>query len=270
MIAACCLLAWLAAPASAAKDVAVDVELILAVDVSHSMTERELAIQRQGYARALASPEVAGAIASGILGRIALTYVEWGSVGWRNVIVGWTRIEGPADLERFAARLGGSMKVPRLRTSISSLIDDAVDRFEGNGFAGMRRIVDISGDGPNNQGRMVAMARDDAVSQGITINGLPLLTREGVDTLFHLPDLDLYYRHCVTGGSLSFVLPVRSWDEFATAVRRKLVLEIALAPAATPRPANFTGALKDGYDCLIGEKIWLEFIQKYRIDGTGR
>ncbi len=266
-LAFACLFA--APSARAAGKIPVDVELILAVDVSHSMTARELAIQRRGYAQALASPEVARAVERGVLGRIALTYIEWGSVGWRHVVLDWTLVEGAADLARVAARLGRPSKVQRLRTSISSLLDDTSLRFDGNGFAGTRRIIDVSGDGPNNQGRFVALARDDAVARGITINGLPLLTREGVDTHFHLADLDDYYRHCVTGGPASFVLPVHAWHEFAEAVRRKLVLEIAHPPSLRLwRAADARGARPGGYDCLIGEKLWLEYLQKRRVNGT--
>ena len=150
------------------------------------------------------------------------------------------------------------------RTSISGALDFAATRFAGNGYDGLRRVIDVSGDGPNNQGRPVTQARDDAVAQGIVINGLPLMTREGLGAQWHLDDLDVYYRECVIGGPTAFMLPVLAWEHFQQAVRNKLVLE--LAGAWPERAAHGEGlpeagpallpAAASGYDCLIGEKIW--------------
>ncbi|MEM6422608.1 MAG: DUF1194 domain-containing protein, partial [Pseudomonadota bacterium] len=129
--------------------------------------------------------------------------------------------------------------------------DHATPRFADNGFTAERLVIDISGDGPNNGGRPVLAARADAAARGITINGLPLMTREGMGDQFHLDDLDEYYRQCVITGPTSFVIPVLRWEDFPQAVRRKLVLELAdRRPAATPLRRV------EGYDCLIGEKIW--------------
>ncbi len=245
--------------ASAEVEVEVDAELVLAVDVSRSMTPRELEIQRRGYAAALASDEVVSAITGGLLGRVAIMYVEWAGNFSHRVIVDWTLIAGAEEAAAFATRLTARFDSSLRRTSISGALDYAAGQFDDNGFISNRRIIDISGDGPNNQGRPVLDARHDTLARGIVINGLPLMTREGMGSQFHLEDLDEYYRNCVIGGPGSFVLPVLDWDQFPTAVRHKLVLELARSPApARPpaTPASFTGAAPSGYDCLIGEKIW--------------
>lgn len=252
------------APAATAIPVAddqtaieVDVELFLAVDVSRSMAPAELEIQRRGYAEALASREVVTAIEMGALGRIALTYVEWAGAGAQRVVVDWTLVETRADAEAFASRITAHFEDALRRTSISSALDYAVESFERNGFHAARRVIDISGDGPNNAGRPVEAARDDALARGVVINGLPLMTKEGLGSQWTLDDLDLYYEACVTGGPSSFVLPVRDWAKFPTAVRLKLVQELAAAPpAAAIRPAGFHVVPRPSYDCLVGEKIW--------------
>ena len=238
-----------------------DVELVLAVDVSRSMTLNELEIQRRGYAEALASEEVISAIRKGLLGRIALSYVEWAGNHSQRVVVDWTLVENRADAEAFAAKISAHFESGMRRTSISGAIDYAAWSFDGNGYQGLRQVIDVSGDGPNNQGRPVTDARDAALARGVVINGLPLMTREGMGAQWHLDDLDLYYRACVIGGPASFVVPVREWSEFPTAVRLKLVQELAAAPPPTPMTprvirAEFHVPQRPEYDCLIGEKIW--------------
>ncbi len=240
--------------ASAQSDLEVDVELVIAVDVSRSMTPRELEIQRRGYAEALVSDQVVSAIERGMLGRVALAYMEWASD--QRVLVDWTLVRDRAGAEAFAAQLTAEFDSAFRRTSISGALDFAATLFDGNGFTGLRRVIDISGDGPNNQGRRVDAARDDTLSRGIVINGLPLMTREGLGMQWHLEDLDEYYRHCVIGGPGAFVIPVLEWRHFPTAVRRKLVLELAQrAPGAAGR-ATRVDTTESGYDCLAGEKIW--------------
>jgi hypothetical protein len=252
----------LLAATSVRADEEVDVQLVLAVDVSRSMTDRELQIQRRGYSEALRSEAVARAVQSGLLGRIALTYVEWGGQYWQRTVVDWQIIENGQDLAAFADRITATFDGSFRRTSISSAIDDAVLRIETNGISSRRRVIDVSGDGPNNDGYPVTGARDRALTKGIIINGLPLMTREGMGLRFQLDDLDEYYRHCVIGGPGSFVLPVIEWEEFPEAVRRKLVLELADTNEARVYEAAFTGATAQGYDCLIGEKIWQRFIDQ--------
>ena len=240
----------------AAGEIEVDVELVLAVDVSRSMTPRELEIQRRGYAEAIASIEVHDAIASGPNQRIALTYVEWAGSGSQRTIVPWTLVGSTGEARAFAAGLTAEFQQTMRRTSLSGAIDHAAGLFEDNGFAGLRQIIDVSGDGPNNDGRPVTEARDEALARGIVINGLPLMTREGMGAQWHLEELDRYYIECVIGGPSAFVVPVTDWSEFAGAVRRKLVLEL-VGPAVPPVVrAQYLPAPERPYDCLVGEKIW--------------
>lgn len=250
MIAACTAL--FSVPA-ASDTMEVDLELVLLVDVSRSMTQRELEIQRRGYAAALRSDEVFAAIQSGLLQKVALTYVEWS--GSQEVIVDWTVLTTRADLDDFAQVLTTRFDPSLRRTSISEALIFGAAMIDSNEFEGLRKVIDISGDGPNNQGRPVLKARDAVLSQAIVINGLPLMTREGMGSQWHLEDLDVYYENCVTGGPGSFVIPVHRWQDFAEAVRRKLVLEIAsMPPLERIVPAQYSSATD--YDCLIGEKIW--------------
>lgn len=235
----------------AADPVEVDVELALMVDVSRSMGPQELELQRRGYAAAIASDEVVGAVLNGFTGRIAVTYVEWAGYGLQRVIVPWTLIDSKAAAEVVAADLTAEFSQSMRRTSITGAIDFARADMTRNDFEGLRRVIDISGDGPNNQGGLVTEARDAAVGAGFVVNGLPLMTYDGVSP-WGIEDLDLYYEACVVGGPGAFVIPVRSWTEFPLAVRRKIVLELA-GPEAVLQVNS--GRTDDGYDCLIGEKL---------------
>ena len=237
-----------------AQETEVDVELVLAVDISRSMNPVELEIQRKGYAAALTSPAVVAAIRGGMLGRIALTYVEWAGSQHQQVIVPWTLIENQADAEQVAAMILAHQTYGARQTSISSALVYGAAAIEANEFRGLRRVIDVSGDGPNNMGPQVDLIRDEIVARGIIINGIPLMTRDALSSRFSIDELDLYYAACVIGGPGAFVIPVREWTEFANAVRQKLVLEIAglpmqLVPAAAAFPPSPT-------DCLIGEKLW--------------
>lgn len=243
--------------AAAEGDVAVDLELVLAVDVSGSIDPLEALLQREGYMQALTSPEVVRAVTGGPLGRIAVTYVEWADSGNVRQVVGWQVVDGLASAELLADRLVDASIMSGQRTSISGAVAFALPLFRDNGFAGTRRVIDISGDGPNNHGLPVLAARDAANAEGVTLNGLAILNdRPGPLGYPGLRDLDLYYEGCVITGAGAFVLVAEGFDDFAAAIRRKLVLEIAgLAPPRPPlQPAQ-------GYDCLIGErqlKEWLE------------
>lgn len=238
----------------------VDLELVLAVDVSRSMSPRELEIQRRGYAQALIDREVIAAIQNGIYGQIALTYIEWAGALSQRTIVGWTLIRTEEDAVSFAARLTAHFDRSLRRTSISGALDFASGLFDGNGFQGLRRVIDVSGDGPNNEGRMVTLARDEAVGRGIVINGLPLMTQDGLGGQWRLKDLDLYYRDCVIGGPGAFVVPVLEWAHFPAAVRRKLVLELAGSHLPSPSASPLLRIAETAADCLIGEKIWDTFM----------
>ena len=243
----------------------VDVELILAVDVSLSMSPEELAIQRDGYAAALTHEQVVRAIEQGVHGRIAIAYVEWAGASVQHVIVPWTVVANAEDARQVAQRLTLSPSNSARRTSISGALDFAADLFAESAYRGMRRVVDVSGDGPNNQGAPVTQARDALVSQGVTINGLPLMTSgRGFAAQFDLADLDAYYRDCVIGGPGAFMIPVNDWSQFPEAVRRKLVLELAggdgeprRAPVVRASAPGVVSSQADGADCMIGEKMWM-------------
>jgi len=247
------------APAVGAE-MAVDLELALGIDVSRSIDASEAQLQREGYIQAFSDPEVIRAIKGGTLGRIAVGYYEWAGFGYTRVVARWTLIDGEAAARTFVAALRGNLPESARRTSISEAIDFAIPWFEGNGFAGTRRVVDISGDGPNNWGDLVTKARDRAVAAGITINGLPILDRTGdIYSRYNIPDLDLYYRDCVIGGPGAFIVVAHSFDDFARAVRRKLILEIAgltaLADTARARPAQAGPGARLSPPCDIGERI---------------
>ena len=239
----------LLAPDAKAEDIEVDVELALMVDVSRSMEPWELELQRRGYAEALVSDQVIGVIQNGFIGKIAVTYVEWAGNGSQRIVVPWTIIDGRESAEAVADRLTQNFPIGLMHTSISGALRFAIEDIEDNGFVGLRRVVDISGDGPNNAGGPVRRARDRAIEAGLVINGLPLMTWEERN-LFGIPDLDVYYLNCVVGGPGGFVIPVTDWDDFPSAVRQKLVLELAGPTSAliTQRPAQ-------DYNCMIGEQL---------------
>ena len=232
-IAAAVLLA--AASPAARADTAVDLELVLAVDISGSVDEVEAALQREGYAAAIVHPAVLDAIRSGFLRRIAVAYIEWADHFQQAVVVPWRVIEDEATAHAFAERLAAAPYGRGRYTSISAAIEFAAPMFEGNGIEGTRRVIDVSGDGPNNSGRLAPDARDAAVAKGITVNGLPIVNQRMNRFGPPMPGLDLYYRDCVIGGPGAFIVVAEDFASFAVAVRRKLVLEIAgLAPP--PRP----------------------------------
>ena len=257
--AAVALSLLLAPQAHAAEPV--DIELVLAVDVSLSMSPDELEIQRRGYAAALTHDRVLEAIAAGLHGRIAVTYVEWAGSTTQHIVVPWTAIATRSDAERFVRQLSASPPNSARRTSISGALEFGGDLFAESGFQGMKRVIDISGDGPNNQGAVVTGARDALIAQGITINGLPLMTNGGLASAYDVEDLDLYYQDCVIGGPGAFMIPVNDWSQFPEAVRRKLVLELAGGSAERARdeaahPPVRLAQAAPGYDCMIGEKLW--------------
>lgn len=237
----------------------VDLELFLAADVSRSMSPQELEIQRQGYAAALASDEVYAAIRSGLIGEIALTYVEWAGVHSQKVVVPWTLIDSPQAAQAVAQKITAHFDPSLRRTSISGILSHAEASIQSNEFNGLRRVIDVSGDGPNNQGERVTRARDRALSAGITINGLPLMTTDALSERWGIPDLDRYYRECVIGGPGAFVLPVHDWAAFARAIKRKLILEIA-GVRTSPRviPAS-------GYNCRVGEEIFERNMREFYV-----
>jgi hypothetical protein len=216
------------APAKAAAVAAepVDVELVLAVDISRSMDAEEFALQRAGYVAALRHPDFVNAVRAGQHGRIALAYFEWAGTVREETQVPWQVVDTAETAEAFAAELEGRPVRSFRGTSISSALVFGAGLFDDNAFDGHRKVIDVSGDGPNNIGLPVAAARDAAIMAGIIVNGLPILIRPSPT----VAELDRYYAECVTGGPGSFVLPIKNASEFATAIRRKLILEVSGAP----------------------------------------
>ena len=233
---------------------AVDVELILAVDVSYSMDMDELAIQREGYAQAIISKEFLQALKSLPNGKVSITYFEWAASSDQKIIIPWRLIDGPETADAVASEI---MKTPvrrASRTSISGAIYFAMPLFDQDPYHGTRRVIDISGDGPNNNGAPVTPARDEAVSKGIVINGLPIMVKEPSYSTMDIDNLDWYYEDCVIGGPGSFVVPIKDREKFKEAIRTKLLLEVA---SRTPERRLVPVAEKESrVSCLIGEKIW--------------
>ncbi|HEY8381408.1 MAG TPA: DUF1194 domain-containing protein [Microvirga sp.] len=245
-------LALLAGSVQAQAQTEVDLALVLAVDISYSMDPEEQELQREGFAEAFRSPLVHDAIRRGMLGRIAVVYMEWAGSADQTVVVPWTLLDNPESIMAFADKIAGTPLRRAQRTSISTAIDRSVKLLETSGYEASRRVIDISGDGPNNQGRLVVAARDDALAKGITVNGLPIMLRR--PGYLDIDSLDEYFRDCVIGGQGAFMVPVREREQFPQAIKTKILMEIAgLQPAqslihriqAQPRT-----------NCLVGETQW--------------
>jgi hypothetical protein len=232
----------------------VDVELILATDISYSMDMDELAVQREGYADAIVSKEFLQALKAGPTGKIAITYFEWAASSDQKIIIPWRVIDGPESAGAVADEIRKTPIRRASRTSISGAIYFAMPLFEENQYKGLRRVIDISGDGPNNNGAPVVPARDEALSKGIVINGLPIMVKEPSYSTMDIDNLDWYYEDCVIGGPGSFVVPIKGREKFKEAIRTKLLQEVA---DRTPAPRVVPVAEKEPrVSCTIGEKIW--------------
>lgn len=205
-------------------EIPVDLELVLAADASASIDSDEANLQRAGYLSALADPRVVNAVRTGMLGRIAVTYVEW--AGSQETVVDWTLIQDTQSALAFAAALRAAPLNKGATTSLSGALDFASALFDNNGFAGTRRVIDISSDGRNHSGRPLFMARDDTLALGITINALPVLHLDANGKMIN-PGLDLYYRERVIGGPGAFMIPALGDNAFPEAILRKLIIEIA-------------------------------------------
>ncbi len=234
--------------------IGVDVELVLAVDISYSMDFDELKLQRDGYVEAVASTEFLNALKQGMHGKIAVTLVEWAGVSDQRIVVPWRLIDGPDSARAVAAEMAAAPVRRAFRTSISGALLFSAPLFDGNGFTGIRRVIDVSGDGTNNQGPIVNLTRDEVIAKGITINGLPIMLKEPQPGSVDLKELDIYYEDCVIGGPGAFVVPIRERERFKEAIRTKLVLDIAdraneprIIPAAAQNPR---------ISCTIGEQMW--------------
>jgi hypothetical protein len=257
-----------AMPAAATEPV--DLELVIATDVSRSIDEDEAQLQRRGIAAAFRSKVIIRAIQSGFLRRITVAYIDYSSALFNKVVVDWRILADRNSAEAFADTLLRAPLTFGRRTSISDGIALAARMIESNDIEGTRRVIDVSGDGPNNFGALVNRVRDEAIARRITINGLPIINKtDRFNSRYFLPDLDDYYRGCVIGGPGAFLVAARNFKDFARAIRRKLILEIAgltpktriadrglLIRASTHSPLR---ARRSGYvykkGCDIGERM---------------
>ena len=232
----------------------VDTEVVLAVDVSYSMDPDEQHLQREGYVQALTSREFMGALKSGSNGRISITYFEWANVGDQKILVPWRLIDGPESAGSVAAELSAAPYRRASRTSISGGLMFGQSLFESSTYRGLRRVIDVSGDGANNNGPPVTLVRDQVLAKGTTINGLPIMLKKPNMMTMDIDDLDIYYEDCVIGGPGAFVIPIKEREKFTEAIRDKLVQEVAgvttaphVIPAASSAPR---------ISCTVGERLW--------------
>jgi hypothetical protein len=237
-----------------ASAVRVDVELVIAVDVSYSMDPDEQALQREGYMQALTSHEFLQALREGGTGKVAITYFEWASEADQKIVMLWRLIEGPESADAVAAEIARAPYRRASRTSISGGLRFGKSLFEHSGYRGVRRVIDVSGDGANNSGPLVVPMRGEVLAAGITINGLPIMLKRPNPGTMDIGHLDWYYEDCVVGGPGAFVVPIRERAQFIDATRTKLVLEVAghqPVPRVIPVSAD-----KPRISCKIGEKRW--------------
>jgi len=248
-IAAALLASALAAglgPAPArAEDEQVDLLLVLAADISRSVDERKFRLQREGYATAISDPRVVRAMTAGAKGRIALCFMEWASEAEQVVVVEWAAVGSEGDAQGISRRIREAPRAFMGRTSISAAIERSMALLGRSPFQAPRRVIDVSGDGTNNSGRPVTEARDAAVAQGVTINGLVILSQVPLPTNpqhTHPPGgLTAYYENNVIGGPGAFVLEAESFEAFGQLLISKLVKEIAAAPPSPGRPLRPRG-----------------------------
>jgi hypothetical protein len=239
---------------TSANAVPVDVELILAVDVSYSMDPEEQALQREGYVQALRSKEFLTALREGAHGKIAVMYFEWAGQFDQKILMPWRLIDGPEAADAVADELARAPYRRASRTSISGGLSFDKPLFDTSGYRGLRRVIDVSGDGANNAGAPVVPTRDGVTAAGITINGLPIMIRRSRGSMMDIDNLDVYYEDCVIGGPGAFVVPIHERSQFVEATRTKLILEIAgRQPEARVVPA---AAREPRVNCLIGETRW--------------
>jgi hypothetical protein len=231
----------------------VDTELVLAVDVSYSMDPEEQALQREGYIAGLTSREFIQALKGGMHGKVAVTYFEWAGPGDQRIVMPWRLVDGPEAADAAANAIQRAPYRRAMYTSIASSLQFAKPLFDASGYHGLRRVIDVSGDGTNNSGPLLVPVRDDVLAAGITINGLPIMLKRPLPSSLDIENLDIYYEDCVIGGPGAFVIPIRERAQFKDAVRTKLVLEIA---GRTPEPRVIpVQARAPRISCTIGEEM---------------
>ena len=227
----------LAAGTSAKADTPVDLQLVLAVDVSRSIDEVEAELQRRGYIEALTNDRVLDAILSGEHKRVAVCYTEWAGTHYQMVVIDWSLIDSAGAARRFADKLAEAPRTSQSWTAVGAALAFAGQRFDNSGYWSKRHVIDISGDGRTNDGPPAELVRDKLVAQGIVINGLPVMMNR---TNFGRPPdtgLDKYYEENVIGGPGSFMISAVNFDDFGRAVRTKLIREISGLDASRPTPA---------------------------------
>jgi hypothetical protein len=221
---------------------AVDLLLVLAADVSRSVDAQKFQLQRDGYAAAITDPRVIDAIRSGPRSQIAICFVEWSGVGNQKVMIDWMIVRDVASAQQLAAQIVEAPRPFADRTSISGAIDFSMTQFPRAPFESHRRTIDVSGDGTNNSGRDVTVARDEAVAQGVTINGLAILSERPLSWNAEHTNppggLQAYYRDNVIGGAGAFAVVAQNFNAFGQAIISKLIAEIAAAPT---KPQRFKG-----------------------------
>jgi len=243
----------------------VDIALVINTDVSYSVDENEARFQREGAIAAFRNPDVIKAIQAGSLGRIAVTYLDFSSYSMNKIVAPWHIVHDAASAEAFADLLAIAPRTLGVQTSISSGLEMAEHLLETSGYVATKRVIDVSGDGPNNEGHLVDKVRDEIVAKGIVINGLPIMTPADQFDVYYLPDLDKYYAGCVIGGNGAFIQVAHGFEDLARALRRKLILEISDArtpanplvikvAASTPRAAAAPHAVYEK-GCDIGERM---------------
>jgi len=284
-----CLFTLLLALPSVAQDrKEIDLALALGIDISGSIDPEEAKLQRQGYVLAFRDPVIVKAILGGANGRIAVAYYEWSDSWMQKLLIDWTLLDSEASIAAFAQRLDEAPISIARRTSISGAIRYAIPLFGRSAYEPARKVLDISGDGSNNDGGLVTDMRYEALKEKIVINGLPIMNDR--PNPFGFPneaDLDRYYLHCVTGGPRSFVEVAHNFEDFPRAVRKKLLQEVAdrgprsdfdiglgsltegtrLAQAKRQRPndeQDYTKFVRPEYElgCDVGEKRSREFWQR--------
>jgi Protein of unknown function (DUF1194) len=235
----------------------VDVALVLAVDISYSMDLDEQRFQREGYYDALLSPDIQAAISKGLHGRIAVSYVEWAGTRDIHIVSDWKIIDSAASAITFVDHLKANPPKRARRTSISGGIDKSLEMLEKLPYFAERMVIDVSGDGANNDGRPVEQLRDSAVRRGITINGLPVMVKAPQLGWADIEELDLYYIDCVIGGPGAFMIPIKSQTEFSRATKQKMIMEVSgVTPSFDYGGVETIKVDRPKMDCMIGEKMW--------------
>lgn len=230
----------------------VDVALILAVDISYSMDLEEQRLQREGYIEALNSQEVLRAIGMGMTGKIAIAYFEWANAFDQRLVLPWTIIDSPASARRATDIIAATPTRRAQRTSISGALNYAKTLFDESPYQALRKVVDVSGDGPNNAGEAVEAARNKLLATGVVINGLPIVLPRSTGGWGYIENLDAYYADCVIGGPGSFMIPITALEQFRSATKQKIIREVAELGTSDVQYVQARGRKSD---CMIGERM---------------